>query len=86
MRFDVKFRELGARFTPVFRDLQVVTVRPDVEYYEGAYNVTPKTSAQTLPTKEKYLTDDVNVEAIPIYETSNSSGGTTVYIAQVKKD
>lgn len=49
--------------------------------YEGPYEVTPKTEAQTLPTAKKVMTDDVTVKSVPYYETNNSSGGLTVYIA-----
>lgn len=48
--------------------------------YQGSYEVTPKTSEQTLPTTGKSLWQDVTVHKIPYYETSNVQG-TTVYIA-----
>lgn len=48
--------------------------------YTGSYEVTPKTSEQSLKTKDRHLTDDVTVKAIPFFETSNNSGGNTVYI------
>lgn len=49
--------------------------------YTGPYDVTPKTEAQTLKTAHKRMTDDVEVRAIPFFETSNTAGGETVYIA-----
>lgn len=49
--------------------------------YDGAYEVTPKASEQTvLETRNKLMTDDVTVLEIPYYETYNTSGY-TVYIA-----
>lgn len=49
--------------------------------YEGEYEVTPKLHiTQTLDTDGKYMRDDVVVLEVPYYETSNESGGTTVYI------
>ena len=52
-----------------------------LQKYEGTYSVTPSTAdAQTLPTAEKYLENDITVQKIPYYEVDNSSGGTTVYI------
>jgi hypothetical protein len=49
--------------------------------YEGTYSVTPSAhEAQTLNTAKKYLEEDVNVKKIPYSETSNTSGGNTVYI------
>jgi hypothetical protein len=48
--------------------------------YEGEYTITPETSAQTLPTAHKRMQDDLTVLAIPYYETTNETGGNTVYI------
>ena len=49
--------------------------------YEGEYEVTPTVEGLTLDTRDKYMTDDVKIRAIPFYEVSNQSGGNTVYIA-----
>lgn len=48
--------------------------------YTGEYTVIPKTTPQTLETAGKRMTEDVSVFAIPYYEVSNPSDGTTVYI------
>ena len=48
--------------------------------YDGAYEVTPKVEEQSLLTKDKHMTDDVTVKAIPYFNVSNESGGSTVYI------
>lgn len=48
--------------------------------YTGPYTVTPKVEAQTLETARKLMTDDVNIKAIPFFETSNAAGGETFYI------
>ena len=54
--------------------------RGSADIYDGEYIVTPKPfTEQTLETKEKLMTDDVTVLAIPYYETSNVSG-ITIYI------
>lgn len=58
-----------------------VSDTPDIESYKGSYQVTPKFSEQVLQTRGKQLSDDVVVKPIQIHETTNSSGGTTVYIA-----
>ena len=51
------------------------------EVYEGEYEVTPKLHlSQTLDTDGKYMQEDVVVLEVPYYETTNESGGTTVYI------
>jgi hypothetical protein len=60
--------------------LQVKGAVPDVEEYEGVYDVTPSSNAQTLKTRNKLMRDDVMVKAIPFFEVSNNSGGNTVYI------
>ncbi len=51
--------------------------------YEGEYEVTPKArESVVLPTQHKTLTEDVTVQKVPYFETSNDHG-TTVYIAEV---
>lgn len=52
----------------------------DVSDYDGEYSVTPKAEEQTLPTKDKRLTEDLTINAIPYYETSNEEDGLTVFI------
>ena len=48
--------------------------------YEGPYEVVPKVEAQTLHTKQKYMTQNVTVLSVPFYEADNQNG-TTIYIA-----
>ena len=52
------------------------------EKYEGDYVVTPKLTAQKLPTKNKVLLEDMSIKEIPIYRVTNQTGGTTIYIAK----
>lgn len=55
----------------------------DPEAYTGSYEVTPMAySAQTLDTSGKVLSEDLVVNEVPYYQTSNSSGGVTSYIAK----
>lgn len=49
-------------------------------YYGGEYEITPSVEQQVLETKDTVMLDDVTVNAVPYYETSNING-TTVYIA-----
>jgi hypothetical protein len=58
----------------------VDTVCDQITKFEGDYTVTPAVNAQTLETKQKLMTDNVTIKEIPFYDTSNNSGGTTVYI------
>lgn len=48
------------------------------DYYTGEYEVTPKTSAQELATKNKTLKKNIKVLAIPFYEVSNKDGTTAI--------
>ena len=50
--------------------------------YEGPYHVTPKVDAQTLPTAEKLMREDVTINKIPYFVVGNTAGGDTVYIAK----
>jgi len=79
----VDFSKSDNTFSTDFGQLQVVTDYVDpAERYEGEYTATPKVEAQTLPTAKKYLDKDITLLAIPYFETSNTSGGNTVYIAK----
>lgn len=50
------------------------------EIYAGEYAVVPTFDAQTLPTKNKTMRDDVVVQGIPFSEVSNPQDGITVTI------
>jgi hypothetical protein len=50
--------------------------------YEGEYIITPLAyDDQVLETKNKTCEEDIVVKKVPKWETSNQSGGYTVYIA-----
>lgn len=68
-------------FSAGFENIQVVTDTGGIPAYRGEYVVTPRVNGTVLETAKKYMTDDVTVKAIPFYDVSNDSGGTTVYIA-----
>lgn len=93
MRMDVRFSEskqvfatkvntIERSFGLDFGQIQTITEIVGGELYGGDYVVTPKVVAQTLPTKRKLLEDDLTVDAIPCFRVSNTSGGSTVYIAK----
>lgn len=50
------------------------------DYYDGAYDVTPRLYAQSLDTDGKVMEDDVTVYEIPVTRTTNPTGGLTVLI------
>ncbi len=65
-----------------FGEGQTVTEFIGGDPYEGEYAVTPKTTQQILPTKHKVMSDDMTIKAIPYFDVSNNSGGSTVYIGR----
>ena len=66
-------------------EMDVIEVIKDVDYYTGSYSITPlaKTST-TLPTKEKYLRQNITVEKVPYFQTYNAEDGYTVYIGELE--
>lgn len=51
----------------------------EIEPYTGSYTVTPKAfKTTTLYTNNKRMTNNVTVEEIPYYETSNLHGKTVI--------
>jgi hypothetical protein len=78
---EVKFTKTNQKLDADFGEVQYVTEFVG-DKYEGDYEITPKVETQTVPTKNKVLIDDMTIKSIPIYKTSNNSGGTTVYIAK----
>ncbi len=55
----------------------------DAQLYTGDYEVVPNAYRDSiLPTAGKVLKDDIVIAKVPYYETSNSSDGITVFIAE----
>lgn len=88
MRIKVTFSE-GQRFTPQFTDTDQQIVFKFGEFYEitvggdwwdGAYEITPRTTEQVLPVKNKTMRHDLTCNSIPYTEVSNPSGGYTANI------
>lgn len=67
-------------FGALFEDKIEVESITGGDPYRGEYEVTPKTEAQTLPTKQKTMMRDLTVGAIPYYDVSNPAGGQTIFI------
>ena len=80
MQFVVQFKESTQKIPVQFKNLQPITARPEVDYYEGSYEVVPKITAQKLETKDKYLTANVEIKEIPFANVTNNAGGVTVSI------
>lgn len=81
MRLKIRFFEASNTFSAVFKDVQTVTQYVGGEVYNGDYSITPKVSEQKMNTSGKVMLEDVTVFAIPFFDVSNTSGGSTVYIA-----
>lgn len=78
----IKFNLSNQNIPIVFKNTHQITTTPDVELYDGAYEVTPKVESQTMETAQKFLTDNVTVKAIPFFNVANTSGGNTVFIGK----
>ena len=78
MHFDVDFQAKAMAFDALPDVVVTATGGGDAEKYTGSYEVTPKVTAQTLPTKDKLMREDVVVREIPITRVSNTSGGNTI--------
>ena len=59
-----------------------VHISGNLSAYNGDYVVTPSVKEQFLKTANKKMLDDVTIKEIPFFETSNNSGGNTVYIGK----
>lgn len=81
-RFGVIFGETEERLGADFGAVQKVTEYVGGEPYKGDYEVTPKITEQVMATKNKVMTQDTTIRAIPYFETGNNSGGNTVYIGR----
>lgn len=83
--FKTSFNATDQSITPAFEALQHVTEQKEADRYTGEYDVTPLVDKETtLPTANKIMTKDVVVKQVPYFETSNDSGGITVYIGKVE--
>lgn len=80
--FNLQFHSPSCALPTEFGEIQTLTKYVGGDPYEGEYSVTPRTEQQTIPTKDKVMLEDVTVQAIPFYNVSNNSGGSTVYIAK----
>lgn len=79
MSFKVIFSDDSHAFGTKFENVSVVKPR-EYDEYDGVTDVIPKTTAQTLNTKDKLVRDDITVREIPFEGVENSSGGYTATI------
>ena len=79
-KFNTDFQTLSCEYSMDFKEVQHITKYVGAKY-EGEYEITPRTDEQTIPTKEKVLSEDVVIKAIPFFKVTNLAGGNTVFIA-----
>lgn len=64
-------------------DSDIIVKVADTDEYEGEYVIIPLAyDQQVLDTKDKLCRENIIVKEVPLWETSNLSGGNTVYIAE----
>ena len=86
--FTIEFQEIDYAFVTEFQEIDFgfelkfgeISVLPNAEVYDGAYEVTPKVDSQIMPTADKFLQKDMTINAIPFFNVGNTAGGSTVYI------
>lgn len=77
---DISLENRPEQSIEVKQNIIIETVYEDAILYEGEYEVTPKVTEQSLPTKERLLMEDVTIKKIPFAAALNTSGGRTVTI------
>ena len=75
----VEFKETGDILTADVGEVTEV-FRDGIQDYLGPYEVTPKVTTDKLPTRDKLMTHDMTILAIPYAEVTNNSGGVTATI------
>lgn len=80
--YNVNVKVEEVEYATDMSDIQTIT-KIDGEVYEGDYDVKPNFVIQTLDTNQKYMSDDVTVQAIEVSSVSNLSGGNTIYIGGI---
>lgn len=60
-----------------------ISISNNIPEYIGDHIITPSSKSDiVLNTKDKKLNENITVIKIPYYQTSNTDGGETVYIAE----
>lgn len=79
-KIEANLNENEQKIKAGFSSYQEATVLKDMEPYAGSYQITPSPDAQILYTAQKRMTEDMTINGIPYFETSNEYHGKTVYI------
>lgn len=79
----ISFSQIDSFMEVDFGSIMVVThTIGKADEYTGSYNITPDIDKQVMSTKNKMMVDDVTINGIPYFETSNDAGGNTIYIGK----
>ena len=68
------FMSIDAEFS------EAINIDVQTPEYQGPYQVTPKSTSQTLATALLKMSTDVTIDAVPYTSTSNPQGGETITI------
>lgn len=75
--------KIEGSLSPASNRIPAIVDPSDDDYYTYTYDITASlTEDQVLPTKGKFLTDDIVINAVPSTTTINPSGGYTLYIGE----
>ena len=90
MKIQVGFHETRAKFSLGFDDSSEFEIgfeegfgKSQADPYTGIYDIVPRVTAQSLPTRNRWLNRDVTVQAIPYHEVENTERGTTAIIGGI---
>lgn len=90
MKIQVDFQETSAQFSLGFEPSSEFEIGFEEGFgtsradpYMGSYDVIPRVTAQSLPTRDRWLSRDVTVQAIPYHEVENTERGTTAIIGGI---
>lgn len=77
MRLDLELKQKS--ITVDIANVKVIATQTG-ETYDGDYEFTSTFTRQTYHTRDKVMTNNININIIPVYSVGNTSGGYTVTI------
>lgn len=82
LNFNVVFDESNVNFNVNFGEVvRYEVLQEGLDAYKGDYEITPTVKGRTLETAKKFVEADIVIKEIPYFDVGNTSGGSTVYIA-----
>ena len=74
--FNLDFSEITQEFKLNFGEVFLKEVEIKPEEYKGQVNVIPMNYSQILETKDKFLTENIEISEVPFQKTINIKGNT----------